>query len=159
MRYLLAPLLLAALIYGGWPYYTYYRLDSAVAAGDARQLGELVDLASVQADQQRSVERRLQRQLPGQDSMSALVRDGARLMTRAASTEVTLEWVGDQLRGGPMRSGEPYPSLVARTRHAFFETPTGFVARIGELGDAPLFVRLKFADWQWRVVGIYPCNS
>jgi hypothetical protein len=159
MRFLLALLLLATLIYGGWPYYTYYRLDGALAARDDREMGELIDLESLRRDTEASTERRLQRQLPGQDPVSALVRDGARIVTRTAAQDVTLEWVRATLRGAEVKPDQPYPSLVGRTSFAFFESPTRFVARVGELGDANMAVRMDFREWQWRVTGLYPCNG
>jgi len=159
MRYLFALLLLAGLIYGGWPYYTYYRLDAALASNDNRQLAELVDLQSVREGNQRASDQRLKQQLPGHDPVSSLVREGARLVGRTTSEEINLDWVRERLRGGPARANEPYPSLVTRTGFAFFESPTGFVARVGELGEAPVFVRMQFRDWQWRVVGVYSCGA
>ena len=159
MRYLFALLLLAGLLYGGWPYFTYYRLDAALAAHDDRQLGELVDLEGVRASYDRSREQQLQQQVPGQGAVSSLVREGARIVGRATSAEITLDWLRDRLRGSPARANEPFPSLVARTGFAFFESPTEFVARIGELGDAAVFLRMQFRDWQWRVVGLYGCGQ
>lgn len=159
MRFLLAVVVLAALIFGGWPYYTYYRLDGALAARDDREMGELIDLESVRRSTESSAERRLQRQLPGQDAVSTLVRDSARIVTRTAAQDITLEWVRETLRGSPAKPDQPYPSLVGRTSFAFFESPTRFVARVGELGDATVAVRLDLQDWRWRVTGIYPCDG
>lgn len=159
MRFLLSLLVLAALIYGGWPYYAYYRLDSALAARDDREMGGLIDLESVRRSSEASADRRLQRQLPGQDAVSAMVRDGARIVTRTAAQDVTLESVRETLRGGPAKPDQPYPSLVGRTSFAFFESPTQFVARVGDLGDATITVRLELQDWRWRVTGIYPCGG
>lgn len=159
MRFLLALVVLAALIFGGWPYYTYYRLDGALAARNDRELDELIDLESVRRSSEASAERRLQRQLPGQDPLSALVRDGARAVSRTAGQEVTLEWVRETLRGSPAKPDQAYPSLVGRTSFAFFESPTRFVARVGELGEATVTVRLDLQDWRWRVTGVYPCSG
>jgi hypothetical protein len=155
MRFILAPLLLAALIYGGWPYYEYYRLDQAVAASNLGPLEALVDLEAVRAAREASVQRRLQQQLPGQGPVAGMVREGARWLSGEA---VSLEWVKGHLRGEPPAPGAQPQSLVERTDFAFFESPTRFIARLGEIDGYPLFVRMTFRDWQWRVTGLFGCT-
>jgi hypothetical protein len=159
MRYLFALVVLAALIFGGWPYYTYYRLDGALAARDDLAMAQLIDLDAVRQNAKAASERRLQQQLPGQDPVSALVRDGARLVTRTVTPDVTLDGVREMLRGPAAKADQPYPSLVSRTSFAFFESPTRFVARLGELSDPMTFVVMKFKDWRWRVTEVHASGS
>jgi hypothetical protein len=158
MRYLMALLLLAALIYGGWPYFEYHRLDQALASGDRNALERLVDLEEVRASSARCTEKRLARQVPGQGTIPSMVREGARWMGQATGDALTLDALRDRLRRVEGSPSEPYPSLSGRTTFAFFESPTRFLARIGELDESPLHLRLRMRDWQWRLVAVYPCE-
>jgi hypothetical protein len=158
MRYLFALLLLAALVYGGWPYFEYYRLDQALAGSDDRQLEQYLDLEAIRAAQASASELGLQRQLPGQDLLSGAVREGARMLNRATGEEITLAAVRSRLQGAGPTAGEPARSLVAQTDFAFFESPTRFVARLGRLEGTPTFVELTMRDWRWRVTGIHACG-
>jgi hypothetical protein len=158
MRFLLAPLLLAALVYGGWPYFEYYRLDQALAGSDTRGLEGYLDLEAIRAGRARASELQLQREMPGQDTVSGVVREGARLLHRAAAGEVTAEMIRERLRDTRAAAGEPARSLVARTKFAFLESPTRFVARLGALEEAPIYIEMTQRDWRWRVTGVYGCG-
>jgi hypothetical protein len=159
MRFLLSLLLLAALVYGGWPYYEYYQLDQAVTGTDEQALQGRVDLDRVRTAHLNAEEKRLKRQLPGESPIAAMARDGARWLNQAGTQEVSLAWVRDCLRGGPAAPGQRPASLSERTDFAFFEGPTRFVARLGGLDEDPSFVVLSFQDWRWRVSAIYGCGG
>ena len=158
MRFLFAPLLLAVLLYGGWPYFDYYRLDQALASNESRELEDYLDLEAIKAGRARASEIQLQRDLPGQDTVSGVVREGARLLHRATSAETTADTVRERLRDTRAVAGQPGRSLVERTDFAFFESPTRFVARLGALAEAPTFIEMTQRDWRWRVTGVYGCG-
>lgn len=158
MRYLVAMSLLAALIYGGWPYYEYHRFVKAVAANDRSTLEGVVDVASVRAERERALKKQVERHVPGQNPMAALVREGAQMVTRATGEAVNVEWVRQCLRDGAAQGNAPYPSVWERTSHAFFESPTDFVARVGELDGSPVHVRMRFRNWGWQVTALYGCE-
>jgi hypothetical protein len=52
---------------------------------------------------------------------------------------------------------QAYPSIISDISFAFFEFPTKFLIRLGDLGSNPIYLRLQLENWQWRVTGIYDC--
>jgi hypothetical protein len=52
---------------------------------------------------------------------------------------------------------QAYPSIISDISFAFFESPTIFLIRIGDLGSNPIYLRLQLENWQWRVTGIHEC--
>jgi hypothetical protein len=84
------------------------------------------------------------------------VKEGARVMGAASvNSMVTMEWVREKLRWHKDPRADIYPSIISDTGYAFFESPTRFLVRIGELGLSPIHLRMVFEDWQWRITEIY----
>ena len=156
MRFLYFLLFLAILAYAGWPYVNLYRLDRALMQNDRKVLNVLVDLNALKAQHKAMLEKQLQRSIGGQHGpISDLVRDGARWYGAQTSEAIDLEWVRQRLRRMRASAPDAYPSIITDTTFAFFERPTRFLIRLGDLGDDPIHVRMTLEDWQWRVTGLY----
>ncbi|MCB1734515.1 MAG: DUF2939 domain-containing protein [Gammaproteobacteria bacterium] len=158
MKKLLSSLILiAAILWVAYPYAQIYRLDQALQANDKATLAALIDIATVKEDQRTRIEQRANSAIgQGDDPISSMLRAGAkRLGESAVDTVVDVDWVRGQLAGAEARKGQ-FPPLVGRIDYAFFDNWNRFMVRVGELGRNPLHFRLGFADWQWRVVAIYP---
>jgi hypothetical protein len=46
-------------------------------------------------------------------------------------------------------------SLWQHTSFIFFESPTRFMIRLGNLGHNPLYIEMTLQAWVWRVTAIY----
>jgi hypothetical protein len=157
MKYLCAVLVLAALVYGGWPYVHLYRLDRALMENDRTALNELVDLDALKEQHKTELEKRVDRTF-GVDPkrVPEFLRQGARWIDDAtANAVVDVDWVREQLRWRRPTPPDAYPSIITDATFAFFEAPTRFLIRVGDLGERPVHVRMALQDWHWRVTEIY----
>ena len=156
MRLLYFLLFLAILAYAGWPYVNLYRLDRALMQNDRTALNALVDLDALRVQHKAMLERQVRRSIGDQHGpISDLVRDGARWFGTQTSEAIDLEWVRQRLRRQRPSAPDAYPSIITDTTFAFFEWPTRFLIRLGDLGQDPIHVRMSLEDWRWRVTGIY----
>ena len=156
-KFLILLFLLAVVLWGAYPYVQVYRLDRALQANDSTTLAALIDIAAVKEDQRTRLEQRANSAIgQGDDPISSMLRAGAkRLGESAIDTVIDIAWVRGQLAGPDARKGQ-FPALLERVDYAFFDNWNRFMVRVGELGKNPLHFRLGFADWQWRVVAVYP---
>ena len=148
-------LLLAALGYGLWPYYTIFRLDAAVREADAKALAPYVDLAAIQASYRERLARATPafepRPGPGADQVIIWLKTNLpRLGDAALEQGITLEWVRNALREAAERTTEGRPALfIDAIDFAFFESWNRFVIRLGELGsETNVVMRLEGTDWR-----------
>ena len=156
MRYLFLLLFVAILSYAGWPYVNLYRLDRALMQNDQAALQELVDLDALKAQHKSMLEQQVERSIGQQPGpISNLVRDGALWYGTQTSAAITLDSVRQRLRLQRVSAPDAYPSIITDTTFAFFEWPTRFLIRLGDLGEQPIHVRMTLEDWRWRVTGIY----
>ena len=156
MRFLYFLLFLAILAYAGYPYVNLYRLDRALMQNDRAALNELVDLAALKAQHKAMFEKQVQRSIGEQPGpISDLVRDGARWYGVQTADSIDVDWVRQRLRRDRASAPDAYPSIITDTTFAFFEWPTRFLIRLGDLGDDPIHVRMSLEDWKWRITGIY----
>ena len=156
MKYLLPLLLLAVLIYIAWPYVNLLRLDRALMTNDQETLAKLVDIEAVRETRKKNIEQELKRSLGPQGVMPEFMQEGARWMGAAAvDTTITWDWLREKLRWNKNTRPDVYPSIISDLSYAFFESPTRFIVRIGELGSNPLHLRMVFKNWRWRVTEIY----
>ena len=156
MRFLYFLLFAAVVAYAGWPYVNLYRLDRALLQNDRAALHELVDLDALKAQHKAMLEKQVQRSIGAQPGpISGLVRDGARWYGTQSSEAIDLDSVRQRLRRQRASAPDAYPSIITDTTFAFFEWPTRFLIRLGDLGDEPIHVRMTLEDWRWRVTGIY----
>ncbi len=156
MRFLFFLLFVAVLAYAGWPYVGLYRLDRALMANDHVLLDKLVDLNALKAQQKALVEQQVERSIGQQQGpIPGLVNSGARWLGDQSAAVVDLDWVREQLRWRRPTAPDAYPSVISDMTFAFFESPTRFLIRLGDLGQDPIHVRMRTEDWTWRVTEIY----
>ena len=157
MRYLCLLLVLALAVAVAWPYVYLYRLDRALLENDRATLAALVDMERLRANHKAALEHRIERTVGREGPVARMAREGARWINeQAADRVIDLDWVRERLRrpeGGAAE--DAYPSILRHTRFAFYDSPTTFLVRIGELGRDPVHLRMGLRDWEWRVQGIY----
>lgn len=155
MKTLIAILILCLAAFVAWPYYHVWRLDQAAILDDRAELNRLVDLEAVR-DQ---IERRLNKEVNsavGEVSNAFVdwLQTGIQLMgSEAVERMVTLDWVREQLLSKTGSGGQS--GFVDQISYAFFDRPTGFLVRIGELGEDPVHFRLTLEGAGWRVTALY----
>lgn len=152
-------LLLAALGYGLWPFYTVFRLDDAVRAAEPEALAPYVDLGAIQA----SYGQRLRRAVPTFEPVSGpgadqiviwLKTNLPRLGEAALEQGINLEWVRNSLREAAERTTDSRPALfIDAIDFAFFESWNRFVIRVGPL-DSNTHVVLGLVGKEWRIVDL-----
>jgi len=153
-------ILLAAVVYGIWPYYSVLRLSMALEKTDPVALAPLVDLPAIQSHYKARIGSHVSGFVPNGDSESDkvigwLANNLKQLGDAALDQAITLDWVRANLDGAARRaSGQGGSTLLTATDFAFFESWDRFVIRVGKLGDAPTFVILKLEDGEWRVTDI-----
>jgi hypothetical protein len=155
MKSFIAILILFLAAFVAWPYYHVWRLDQAVILNDRGELSALVEIKTVREQ----IKRRLNKEVDSTvgDVSNAFVdwlQDGIQRMgAEAVNRLVTLEWVREQLlsKTGPQ---DP-PGFVDQISYAFFDSPDGFLVRIGELGEDPVHFRLSLHAGSWRLTALY----
>jgi len=156
MKLLFPVVFLAIVIYIGWPYVNLFRLDRALMSNDQQVLISLIDLDAIREKRKQHIERQFSSEAHSGGMVTGLVKEGARLMGAATvDSMVTMEWVREKLRWHKDPHADIYPSIITDTSYAFFESPTRFLVRIGELGLNPVHLRMVFEDWRWRITEIY----
>ncbi len=155
MKSFVAILILFLAAFVAWPYYHVWLLDQAVILNDRDELSGLVEMKSVRLQ----IKRRLNKEVDStvgdvSNTFVDWLQDGIRRMgTEAVDRLVTLEWVREQLlsKTGPQ---DP-PGFLDQISYAFFDGPTGFLVRIGELGEDPVHFRLSLHAGAWRLTAMY----
>ena len=156
MRVLAFLLFAAAVAYSGWPYVNLYRLDRALMANDRTALEELVNLDALRAQRKAQMDRQVERSIAEQQGpIPDLMRGGARWFGDQRAYAIDVDWVRDRLRWRRPTAPDAYPSLISDTSFAFFESPTRFLIRIGDLGENPIHIRMHMENWKWRVTEIH----
>lgn len=158
MRYfsLLFFLLISAFVAG--PYVSLYLLNDALMENDEAALTKYIDLEKIRDNHKKALAKQtqqMQQALGSQGSLFGnLLQSGAQALGDAAVEQtVTLASVREALR--PPIAGDAYPSLFDALSFAFFESPTRFQVRLGELGENPVHFYLMLQDWNWRVAAVY----
>jgi len=143
---------LIVLVFLAYPYTRMYQIDSALATNDVNALKPYVDLDEVREANKKSINQQLDRTtaVVGENKMTDMLRKGVNMIGGAAVDEVIdLAWVRDTLKE------EGKGDLLKNASFSFFESPTRFVIRIGELGNNPRFIQFTLQDWDWRITAIY----
>jgi hypothetical protein len=156
IRLLCCLLVIVAIAHSGWAYYHVWELDRALLRDDLSALTQLIDLDAVRAERKERMESEVDQATGAVGAaLPNLVREGASQVVGAAvEQQVTLPAIREELRWRD--TDGPYPSLFDNWTFAFFEGPTTFLVRIGDLGQDPVHVRLGMQGWKWRVVAVYP---
>lgn len=156
MKLIFPALFVAMLVYIGWPYANLFRLDRALMANDQESLASLIDLDAVREKRKQDIEREVSRAIGPGTMVPNIVQEGARWMGGATvDSMVTMEWVREKLRWHKNTGPDAYPSIITDTSYAFFESPTKFLVRVGDLGLKPVHLRMVFEEWKWRITEIY----
>lgn len=143
---------LIVLVFLAYPYTRMYQIDSALATNDVNALSPYVDLGEVREANKKSINQQLDRTtaVVGENKMTDMLRKGVNMIGGAAVDEVIdLAWVRDTLKE------EGKGDLLKNASFSFFESPTRFIIRIGELGNNPHFIQFTLQDWDWRITAIY----
>lgn len=155
MKSIISLIILFIAAFVAWPYYHVWRLDRAVILNDRSELSGLVEIEMVREQ----IKRRLNKEVDSTvgDVSNAFVdwlQDGIQRMgAEAVNRLVTMEWVREQLlsKSGPR---DP-PGFLGQISYAFFDSPAGFLVRIGELGEDPVHFRLSLHAGLWRLTALY----
>lgn len=139
-----------------WPYYTLYRLDTALAEPDPAAIVSFVDLTAIRHHYQErlgeGVDRAVSR--PGSEAEPILdwLAQGLRgLGVAALERVVTLEWVRDQLRSAAAAATDKRPTyLMAGIASARFQSWDRFLVRLGQ-GSAETRLTFRLTDAGWRI--------
>lgn len=154
--YLLA---FAVIGYGIWPYYTIFRLDTALADPSPKAIAPYVDLPAIQAAYKARLDSAVGGFKPRGDSdgervVAWLAENLQRLGDSALDQAITLEWVRSTLRDAAARATEERPAyFMAGIDFAFFESWNRFVIRLGALGN-DTHVVMTLEDRAWHITDI-----
>ncbi|MGB5833815.1 MAG: DUF2939 domain-containing protein [Thiohalocapsa sp.] len=152
-------LLFAIIGYGLWPYYTIFRLDSALAVSDPKAVAPYVDLPAIQQHYKERLENSLNPFIPRSDGDSErviawLAQNLPRLGDGALDQAITDEWVRNAIRAAAARGTDGRPAyFTAAIDFGFFESWNRFVIRLGELGGETHVV-LGLNGPLWRVTDV-----
>jgi len=148
-------ILLAAVVYGIWPYYTIFRLDRALSESDPKAIAPFVDLPAVQQHYKKRLTSSVDAFVPrgntdGDRVVAWLAQNLQKLGDTALDQAITLEWVRNELRDAAARATDKRPAyFMAGIDFAFFESWNRFVIRLGELGsETNVVMRLEGTDWR-----------
>lgn len=156
MKLIFPVVFLAIVVYVGWPYVNLFRLDRALMSNDQQVLFSLIDLDAIREKRKEHIDRQFSSEDHPGGMVTGLVKEGARMMSSATvDSVVTMEWVREKLRWHKDPRVDIYPSIISDTSYAFFESPTIFLVRVGELGLNPVHLRMVFEDWQWQITEMY----
>lgn len=137
-----------------YPYYITYQLNNAVKNNQTTTLSQLIDLPAVKTNYQQTItyqlsdqSENLTRVIGEQSPLSTLIRQGAKSVGHLADVTIDIAWIQQHLN---LENG-----FLNQISHAFFESPTRFVIRVGELGYQPMHIEMQLQNWQWQVTAIY----
>ncbi len=155
MRFLSSLIFFAFVAFIAWPYVHIYQISSAIMNNDQTALEQLVDFESVNKIHKQNIEWKVNNTvgksgglLPDSMRGSAEALAGALGNIAAETTTIDAKNIMEQLR---TIEGSPWDQLT----FAFFESPTGFIIRLGDLGRNPVHIRMMMQGWYWKVTAIY----
>jgi len=142
------------LLYLAWPYTLLWRIDQALRNDDGAALAELVDLESVREEIKKKINKDADSSVGElSDSFIQWLEEGIAVMgTQAVDRLVTLDWVRERLLEHGTGGGEGFLGQIS---YAFFDTPDGFIVRIGTAATVPVQLRLSLRGLKWRVSAVY----
>ncbi len=144
MRHLI---LLSALAYLSWPYINLYQLGNALAKNDQVEMTKWIDLYSIRNIYKENLQWQVKQTVGNPRNFPEFLRGGAEMLGDAAiDSMITTDWLRKQLNNGYFHHNLSF---------AFFESPTRFMMRIGELGHDPIHIQMNLQDWKWRVTAVY----
>lgn len=155
-RFLGSFLLLGVLIFGIWPYYTVFSLDTALGGSDAKAIAPFVDLPAIQEHYKERLGNAVGGFLPSGNSESDraigwLAENLSKLGDTALDQTITLDWVRNSLRDANSEAGG---SFISGINFAFFESWNQFVIRLGKLGEHPTHVVMTLEGTDWKITDV-----
>jgi len=157
MKQITGLIFFAVIAYLVWPYIHLYQLNNAVVKNDMATFEKLIDFESVNKIYQENLKWRSEHLLDSQDGKGLLPES---MRERAQSIAGAIgNFAADKLEMdangilGILRTNEKTP--WTQTTFAFFESPTRFTVRLGELGRNPIHLQMTLQDWNWRVTAVY----
>lgn len=151
MKYINFIIFLAIAAYIGSPYYHLYKLNEAVNNNNKAAFAEMIDIEAVRQVHKDNIAWKTKQIVPQQGQgniISEMARQSAQILGNA--TVDTMIDANSIL--ALLRQASP---LWDKVSFAFFESPTRFIVRIGELGQKPIHVQMTLQDWSWRITAIY----
>lgn len=150
--------LFVVVLYGSWPYYTIYRLDTALAAEDAQALAPFVDLPAIRAGYREQAGAALKDTMPDSspsgdsEPLFEWLAESLRPLGEAAlERTVTLDWVRYVLRDAAQRATDERPAyFIAGIDHVFFQSWNRFGIRLGSTE-----VVMQLQGLNWRVTKVF----
>lgn len=155
MKYLSSLLFLLVIGYLAWPYFHLYQLHRAVINNDSTAIEKLVDLEKVNQVFKDNLKWQMNNTVNTSGGLfPEKIRQGAQTLLgtfgnlAAEAVVVDAQSLLERLR-------KINGSLWEQTTFAFFESPTRFTIRLGQLGRNPIHIQMTLQDWSWRVIAIY----
>ncbi|MEK8019877.1 MAG: DUF2939 domain-containing protein [Candidatus Parabeggiatoa sp.] len=142
MRYFSFLIFMAIMGYLVWPYVHLYQLNDAVNNNDKAAMEKLVDFEEVNKVNKENLKWKSEQMSGG--LLPDMIKKGAEMM----AGEIDANEIVMRLRA---MEGSPWD----QTSFAFFESPTRFTIRLGQLGQNPIHVQMTLQDWYWRITAIY----
>jgi len=148
MKYFSGLLFLAIMAYLISPYYSLYEINNAIEKNDNATFEKWVDIEEVRQTHKENMEWKVNNVGPQGGVLADTMRKGINAFGNVAADTIDANWMLERLRKikGP---------LWEELTFAFFESPTRFTVRLGQLGREPLHIQLTRQDWFWRVTAIY----
>ncbi|RKZ76322.1 MAG: hypothetical protein DRQ57_04210 [Gammaproteobacteria bacterium] len=148
MKYLSGLIFLAIVAYFALPYYHLYQIDNAVVNNNHAALEELIDIEEVRKVHKENVEWQINNTGP-QGMVADAMRKGVKVLgDTAVDAVIDVNWILTRLH-------KTQGSLWQQLTFAFFESPTRFTIRLGQLGQDPVHIQMTMQDWYWRVTAVY----
>ena len=153
MKYLGGLIFLIIIAYLVWPYVHIYKLHSAVEGDDKVALEELVDFEAVNRVYKENLEWKRNNLIgtQGNNMLPEAVRNMAKAGIGVLGNLDAKIDADEMLKRLHQAEGPIWQQLT----FAFFESPTCFTIRIGQLGRNPIHVQMSLQDWFWQVTAIY----
>ena len=155
IKYLSRLLFLLVIGYLAWPYFHLYQLHRAVINNDSAAIKKLVDLEKVNQVFKDNLKWQMNHTVNTSSSLfPEAVKQGAQTLMGTLGN-LAAEAVVIDAQSLLDRLHKINGSLWEKTTFAFFESPTRFTIRLGQLGRNPIHIQMTLQDWSWRVTAIY----
>ncbi len=153
MKFLSSLIFLAFMAFIAWPYVHIYQISLAVMNNDQSALEKLVDFESINKIHKQNIEWKVNNTVD-KNVLPDAIRGGAEALAgvlgslAAETMTIDAKWIMNKLH---TINESPWEQMT----FAFFESPNGFIIRLGQLGRNPIHIRMTMQDWYWRVTAIY----
>ena len=155
MKYLSRLLSLLVIGYLVWPYFYLYQLHRAVITNDSAAIETLVDLERVNQVLKDNLKWQMNHTVNNSGHLfPKALQQGAQTLIGTLGN-LAAETVVIDAPNLLDRLHKINGSLWEKTTFAFFESPTRFTIRLGQLGRNPIHIQMTLQDWSWRVTAIY----